>query len=521
MLEQQNNGESLCTHFPTRITRVTWLLNASAWLQEDEHCTATWRDIQNQFINGIAMEHDQRIQQQQGTTVSGHVVLAFDLAALLPLHVPLPANVSPDEDFLLDELNNNNSHVIGRIMDTISGRAMEACPLHHWKWLKHLGEHLQCPPRFTQLEVARCLVLPNLTAERYATLVAETREWLGKSYNASILAGLQADDYFIELLAHRIVAQQLVANPFYCKSLLIFGPNNNRNDPVEAHVPLDVSQLTLPSATRQPMASEAFAQLLPHFVNALTNNTSADTRAVVLVCPGPDTLARILVAMALAHKKSSSSSSSTLLPQHRCFLKIDGTPWLLDVGHFYNYIYTLWSKSHQQQRPWQGVITWALAALFSKEDESLATLLWNMQPTLFTAVGLDNGFVAQWFFRAWQLRLVPKSDMRTPCPLAMLHAAQANNIEIPDFEKLDALVARVYSDPVDRIPLVYEKPLPFMLFGFHLQHKERLKYVLKKAEGAEYYALLATLGMAKRRFYINMLHAENTFMLTCWTLDIL
>ncbi len=482
------------TTLPDPNPHVTWLLDGSAWLQA-HNTPKTLRDLQRELFGSIPL--------------GGTLVLALDLAALLPLHLPLHATHA-----LADAKANLRQGRLASLQhctEVWSGQAAEASPLLHWQWLRALGESIECPRGFKQLELTHCVVLPGFDDGAYAELRIAFKKWLTHpgTFTRQQLGKLVDVPDFIDNLVDHLIAQQLIASNKYCQRVLKKPDAKSEN---RTRVKMDVTDLTI-AATKEAVVAQAFAQLLPRVLDAFTQPNAV----VVLVCVRPDALALLISALALKHKNSPADFQ---LPHQRCFLRLI-TGALVDVGAFYNTLALRVRRDFVPSRIATGLLTWVLLALLSRDDTALCETLWELQTRwpCFEAerCTIDHDKVREWYLGAWQKRLVPASDLAIPCFYTMLHNASAYHIPIPRFRDTNAIVARVYVDAFERSTATVNLLLNSILFA---ARKELCKYGLTAVTAAtpEQYVALVDTNEHARRFYISLSPSPESPLLTCWTL---
>lgn len=196
-------------------------------------------------------------------------MLAFNLVALLPLHFPLPQQLTPEDVAILGDLVRalHEGHLLmPDAMNTVSARAVEACPLLHWQWLKCASERLQCPPTMTKLEIVRGLAMHGKfdTPTKYAALRTQfLTTWVNvpTSPRRAVLEAMGVTPAFQTCLADHLLAQQFVANPGFCRSIVIPPPSLVSVMPPPPSVAFTGKSLSVVEIHHEFPGAESFAQL--------------------------------------------------------------------------------------------------------------------------------------------------------------------------------------------------------------------------------------------------------------------
>lgn len=501
------------------ISRVHWFLDASAFLKYSTTITTTTATVPGsraavqQWLDRVALHSNTLLMHNKvGGGATSQLVLAFDRAPLLPLHMPLPSSSSSSPGNIIttttttgnDQLMNLTYFQSALALEHVSGTVAESIPVLHWQWMQYMTSHLQCPAGMKKLAYTWFYQKGLPTDEnQYKALLMDVKQTLHKStglfaremqHYEEKLTTCAVHDFKDRFAAH-VVAQQLPLSSFAWPSIDAPLAYDTPQDTLGSVMTMQCSAPDLLAAqkmNKRKMAAESMGQLLPFVVAALRPALAAPpTTVTILSSPGrADTLALCVIALAQKYLRTAASlANAANLPEGACFLFLDADRnsekkehVLMDIGAFYNHLVhlcqtTLSASTHLSL--YYAVVTWAISALLSQENAALSNALWTLQSKecapekhhfLLWDTHPPSAFnvrnAARWLSNAWDRALMPlDSSPSSFRPLMLQWNAVAQHVTLvpPGLQDVELFLYRLFTMAVERLPVATtHTPLYFM-----------------------------------------------------------
>jgi len=148
--QEQEKSPLFVKNMGRSVQHMAWLLDVSA------HCRAhpaTTSVLLQEWIDELADVHKMIMNESRQLHREGQFILAFDLASMLPLHMPLPAVTSIAWPAAWIEYETQVRLWPPEELSKVTGVMAESLPYTlHWQWLRHLVNTLECPAVLLSLD---------------------------------------------------------------------------------------------------------------------------------------------------------------------------------------------------------------------------------------------------------------------------------------------------------------------------------------------------------------------------------